>query len=384
MSRRYDDDLAYGDGFGSRPQRWDRETFERARARSRGAPRMSESFRFEERDRFDRGDNRRNIETDDRFDSRGTTPGRSRIDERDRFRDDNRYDTPRRSRQPDFLEEDRYRSGGGGRELAPYKDRWEKDDYPQPPPRPQWDAYDRRRYPEPEQPGGDVKISLRVGSPKHEDEDRYRDDDRRYRDDDVRSSYRDDDRRYREDDHKSSFFREEDRSYRDRDASRYREVDVWESSDRNRPFPPQQGYREPYRDQYRDPYYDDHRDPRIVREVEREIQRRAPSHHREYESREHRESDSFEEISRSETRVGSRSEVTSPTSKRDKRGKTKMPKRLVQKRVLLELDHDFYEEASYPLLFVWLVSAEADEPPRRTSSTSAAPSTKTRSTKSSG
>lgn len=307
--RRSDHDLAYGDE-GPKPQRWDRDRFERVRARSRG-PGLREKSRFDEEDRFGSRGERRDFEFDERIDRRGP---RGRFEERDRYQEEDRFKSRkssfRNSRPPEFFEEDRYR---GGRELAPYKDRWDKDNELPSRPAPMrrnssWDSFDRRPGPrQDERP--EMKLSVRVGQghnqgQEHEEEIRYRDDDRRYRDDDR---FHRDESRYREE---PRYFREP------------------EPYDRYHDRGP--GYRD------RQPY-EDYRDARIIKETEREYVRRAPSRSRERSER--RESDSFEEISRSEA---------SPPRKhkKEKRGKTRMPKRLVQKRVILEIGYPFEETVS--------------------------------------
>lgn len=273
-SRRSNYDLAYGDDYESRGgQRWDRDRFERTRARSRGPPGGRESFRFEETDKFGPRGGRRDIEIDDRYENRG--PRGSRVEERDRFFEEDRYYTPRKSR-PEFLEEDRYRSSG--KELAPYKNRFEE---PEPPKRPgfarrqsSWDAHDRRpipRYDDRDDRGHeDLKVSVRVGSPPSKS--RYEE-----------SRY--DDRRYE-------------------DEQRY-----------SRPEPERRDY-------------EDYRDSRIIRERELQIDRRAPRGYRETEERE-----SYEEVDRGPRRPPGM-----------KKGKTRMPKRLVHKRAIVELGYPFEEE----------------------------------------
>lgn len=314
--RNSSNDLAYGEDYG-KSQRWDRDRFERVRAKSRGAPRMSESFRFEEEDRFGRPGDRRTLEFDETLNRRGS---RRPFDERERFFEEDRFG-PRRPHRPEYLEEERFRPAGN--ELAPYKDRWDREyEIPSRPVRPShfrrqssWDAHDRMpvpRYGEEEQ-RQDLKLSVRVGSPRgHEEESRHREEESRHR--------------------------EEDFHYREEQPRYARE-----------PEPYYGGYERHY--PYREGPYEDHRDPHIVKEVEREIHRRAPS-----PPRIRRESESFEEISRAEARSQVRSEIHSETHskfheghseaahlQKPKRGKTRMPKRLVQKRVILEQNYPFEE-----------------------------------------
>lgn len=74
MSRYRETDLAYGDI----PQRWDRERFERIGSRGSGGPRFEEDFRYEERDR----PGRRDVLIADHIDRRDS---RGRYEESDRF-----------------------------------------------------------------------------------------------------------------------------------------------------------------------------------------------------------------------------------------------------------------------------------------------------------
>lgn len=78
MSRYRDPDLAYGDI----PQRWDRERFERIGSRGSGGPRFEEDFRYEERDR----PGRRDVLVADHIEERRGSRGR--FDESDRFFDE--------------------------------------------------------------------------------------------------------------------------------------------------------------------------------------------------------------------------------------------------------------------------------------------------------
>lgn len=93
MSRYRNDDLAYGDI----PQRWDRERFERLGAGSRGPPpsrRYEEDFQFTERDR----PGRRDIAVMDRIESRGP---RGAYEERDRYFEEDRRAPSRPRRRTD-------------------------------------------------------------------------------------------------------------------------------------------------------------------------------------------------------------------------------------------------------------------------------------------
>ncbi|KAI9658529.1 MAG: hypothetical protein M1831_003967 [Alyxoria varia] len=359
-----DNDLAYGDDYARPAERWDREKFERVRARSRGPPRISDSRKYEDDDHFGRGGDRRDFKFEEKFDDRSP---RNRFDERDRV-SGSRYETP--PRRPDFAGEDRSR-GRSGHELAPYKDRFDQE----PSPRPgyairQPDPYYRAtppQYDDQDQNQNGMKVSLRVGSPHDSHQDGPRShashashaDDRKsvYKGDE----YRHDDRsrgaqaRYRDDD----YYRKDNDRWRN-DEQQYRDIEIWDDHGRGRGYP------------WRDQGYDDHREPRVVREVEREIERRAPSRDR---SRYHesRESDSFEEISRSEVSHHSdhRSKHHSDhhskhhshhsPPQKQKRGKTRMPKRLVQKRAILELGYPFEEEDDFYFVLLALNKEQIDE-----------------------
>lgn len=258
-SRRGYNDLAYGDEYESNSSpRWDRDRFDRVRARSRGAPRKSsESFRFEERDRFGSSGESRELDISNRFDRLST--GGLRFEKRDRFFEDERYGPPARRSRPEVYE-DRYeperrlqRPGYARRQSS-------------------WDAHDRRpipRYEERDRDDDEVKVSIKVnqGSPS---------------------------------------------------PPRRRE---FEREPRERVY-----YRDP------EPYYpdEDYRGSRIVMEKERSIHRRGPS---EPEPR-------WEEPRREESRRDGRER------RHGRRGKTRMPKRLVHRRAIIDLGYPFEEEVS--------------------------------------
>ncbi|EMC93488.1 hypothetical protein BAUCODRAFT_37172 [Baudoinia panamericana UAMH 10762] len=84
------DDLAYGDI----PQRWDRDRFERFNARDAPPRRFEEDYRYEERDR----PGRRDVAVTDRIDERG--PGGS-YHERDRYVEEDRFGPARPRRRTD-------------------------------------------------------------------------------------------------------------------------------------------------------------------------------------------------------------------------------------------------------------------------------------------
>lgn len=100
-------DLAYGDEPG--PSRWDRDRFERV---SRRAPDDRESLRFEERDRFDRRGSRRDIDVDvdiDINEGRRPPPSRRDIDiDVDIDINERRRPPPRVVERERYFEEDRF------------------------------------------------------------------------------------------------------------------------------------------------------------------------------------------------------------------------------------------------------------------------------------
>lgn len=235
-------DLAYGDDYYGRGsgERWDRERFERMRARSRG-PRGSDSVRIEEDDYYRRGPDRRDVRVE-------VDESRRRSGYYDPYYDDG-YDPGRRAPRPEYLDYDRYEVSG--RELAPYRPRYEEIPIRRPA-RPgmirrqtSLDTFDRRAAPRYDLDDRDISVNVNLQAPD----------------------------------------------------------------------PPRLEVRE-----------EDYRDVRIRRERERDIYRRRRS-----------SSSSFEEIVVPEARP--------------KRGKTRMPKRLVHLRAILDLGHPYDEEVRPP--FEW-------------------------------
>lgn len=167
--RRYEDS-AYGDDYAS-AQRWDRDRFERVRARSRGAPYEVDSFRFEETDRIGpRGGERRKVSVDERVERRP-----SRYEDDDRYYAEERY---RRRPRPEYLDDEYDRVQVSGRELAPYPVRREyvEAEYAERPAargplRPtiirrqsSLDTFDRR--PVPRYDDRDIDIKIKVDAPR--------------------------------------------------------------------------------------------------------------------------------------------------------------------------------------------------------------------------
>ena len=355
--RRSHNDLAYGEEIDSRVgNRWDRDRFERVRAKSR--PRERDSFKFEEDDRWGPRGGSRDIDVDERFNRRGSRGG---WEER-RFFEDDRYTSPRKS---EFFEDERYRSG---KEVAPYMHRFERE----PPPRPSyvrrqssWDAHDRRPYREEpyygdrggdrgggERQNNDLRLNIRMGSPdsrstRHDDrrrefdehisiDERDRHDDRKHDQIDERISINE---RDRHDDRKRDRF-DERINIDDRGRHDDWRVDISERRHDEPRYP-----REPEPRYYRDPdwrerEYDDYHGARIIRERERRIDRRARSPPREIEpphEEESRETETKETFEFKE-------EVKEERPPGTKKGKTRMPKRLVHRQALLDLGFPFDEE----------------------------------------
>ena len=284
--------LAHYEDEPVRPQRWDRDRFERAR--SRGA--TEERFRFEEDDRHGpKSAGRRELDISVDI-NRGTPePERERLhprrrfEERDRFIEEDRYGPPPRRSRPDFLEEP-IPPELSNRALAPYRRKSiHEREYQAParaPPRPglirrqsSLDTFDRRPLPRyhgdlDPPPGRGVPVPAPVPPAR-----RYFPEPRgRFREDDFEEiEYRDTEPRWRE---------------------------------------------------------EDYRDIRIRRERSR-VRRPARSV---VSSKRSSSSSSFEEVSRQSSPPA--------TPQVGKRGRTKMPKRLVKKEALEELNYPFDEEVS--------------------------------------
>jgi hypothetical protein len=103
-------------------QRWDRDRFERMRGGGRGPPSRDDEhdhFRFQEHDRFPGG--RRDIDVHEDYDRRGP-PSRqpTRVAERERFFEDDRFERRAPPRRNDLFEE-RTPSEVANQALAPYR-----------------------------------------------------------------------------------------------------------------------------------------------------------------------------------------------------------------------------------------------------------------------
>ena len=305
-------------------ERWDRERFERMRGGDGGGGRGGggggrddyDHFRFTEHDRFPGG--RRDIDIHEDYDRRGPP---ARVAERERFREDERFDRPAR-RRTDLFEEPTP-SEIANKALAPYRRKSvvEKDLDIQirRPTRPQYirrqsslDTFDRRpppRFSEYEReewrPPANVPIPLPIR------EQRRRSPERRFRDD------YDEDIRYRESE------RERDRG---RDFDEYREIDIRKERERER-----------------EPRGRDFEEFREV-EVKREKSKRRRSRSRAARS-----------IAATSVRSSSTSsfEDVSVDRKVEKgrKGKTRMPKRLVKRQAVIDLGYPYEEEVSHVTSF---------------------------------
>ncbi|KAI9693035.1 MAG: hypothetical protein M1822_005030 [Bathelium mastoideum] len=290
-----------------RPQRWDRDRFERAR--SRGA--TEERIRFEENDRFGpRSRDRRELDINIDINRRTPepererlTPRRQRFEERDRVIETDRYGPPPRRSRPEFLEEP-IPAEVANRALAPYRRKSVHErEYEAPvrAPRPgglirrqsSLDTFDRRPLPRysgelDPPPGRGVPVPAPLP---------------------PRREYLEPRGRFREDDY-------EEIEYRD------------------------------YEPKWRE---EDYRDIRIRRERSR-VRRPARSV---VSSKRSSSSSSFEEVSRHDS--------PPPPPQVGKRGRTKMPKRLVKREALEELSYPFEEEEDFLIVKRALGKEQIDE-----------------------
>ena len=277
-----------------RVQRWDRDRFERAR--SRGAP--EERIRIDENERFGpRGGGRRDLDISIDINrgspepERERLPPRRRFEERDRFIEEDRYGPPPRRSRPEFLEEP-IPPELSNRALAPYRRK----------------SIHEREYEAAARPRPRPGLIRRQSSLDTFDR------------------------------------RPMPRYSGELDPPPGRGVPI------PAPLPPRREYLEPrgrFREddfeeiEYRDsePHWreEDYRDIRIRRERSR-VRRPAKSV---VSSKRSSSGSSFEEISHHS------SPPPAPASQVGKRGRTKMPKRLVKKEALAELNYPFDEEVGF-------------------------------------
>lgn len=293
----------YDDPPPVRGQRWDRDRFERMRGgggggsgrggggSSRGGD-EHEHFRFQEHDRFPGG--RRDIDFHEDIDRRG--PRGPPVMERERFREEERFDRPSR-RRTDLFEEDTP-SEVANRALAPYRRKSvvekELDVAIRRPARPQYirrqsslDTFDRRPLPRyNEFEREDWRPPTNVEIPLP-----------------IRQRRRSPPGRFREDDFEEIRYRETEREREPREPRReeYREVEVKREKSKVR-----------------------RSRSRAARSIAQSSVRSSSS-------------SSFEEVEAPQRTVIGR------------RGKTRMPKRLVKKQAVIELGYPFEEEVSIHL-----------------------------------
>jgi len=298
-------------------QRWDRDRFERMRGSggsTRGPPSSRDSeqdhFRFQEHDRFPGG--RRDVDIHEDFDRRAP-PSRApvRVAERDRFFEEDRFERRAPPRRNDIFEE-RTPSEVANQALAPYRRRSVIDDdinidvrtqvsRPRKPARPQ---YIRRQ--------SSLDTYDRRPMPRYGDVERYeREEVHEYRPPanvpiplPIRERRRSPDRRR----HRQS---DEDLAYGDfggrgREREEYREIEV----SRNK--------------------------SRVRRSKSVAGSRRSSS-------------------------SGSVSEIQLPRANYGKRGKTRLPKRLVKREAIIELGYPFEEEDDFIVITRALEKEHIDE-----------------------
>jgi len=152
---------------------WDRERFERARARSRGASSRYETIRVEEEDRYSqRGGVQEKIKIKVNDDRRRGSGGYSEKD-----RDEERSTKgSQRYRRPEFLEEERY--APTGREMEPYRQKEYKE----------YESVKRSSRPSYARRQSSLDTYDRRPIPRYEERDDERDRDRAVRERDVNVS----------------------------------------------------------------------------------------------------------------------------------------------------------------------------------------------------
>ena len=322
------DDLAYGDI----PQRWDRDRFERFGSRAPPAPpsaapsqRYEEDYHFEERDR----PGRRQVQVQDRIDERG--PG-GHFQERDRYYEDDRHAAPAppsgrpRRRTDKELFGDIDPREFAGMQLQPYRRKSvsrpdldidiEIDRRPAPP-RPgmlrrqsSLDTFDRRPAPRFERDRDDYRvpaytpIPLPIRRPREEALDEV-----------VR--------------------------YQDFPPEDYREVEITRERSVHRRAPKSRAGTV--------------KSSKATSKAKSVTTRRSSPPSSE-------SSESFEEVEREESlKSESIRESIAETERKMKKGKTRMPKRLVRKEAVMDLGYPFDEEEDFLVLRIALEKEQIDE-----------------------
>nr|POF00885.1 hypothetical protein CFP56_20833 [Quercus suber] len=322
------DDLAYGDI----PQRWDRDRFERL---SRPPPPRGfdehEEYRYVERDR----PGRRDVAVADRIDERG--PGGYRYDERDRFVEEDRYAPPGRPRR----RTDRELFGDvdprelAGMALAPYRG---KSSVPEDidierrySPRPgllrrqsSLDTFDRKSSRRPEREEYRIPANVPVPLPIRR----------------VRNEY---------DDYRGRGFEPE--SYREIEIQRERSIH------RNGSRPPKSEISES--------------DAQTVKSSKSKKSKKSKAPTTVVSSSSSSSTETVEEIEKElsiHESIGpagsvhdSIRESIHDTTKKFKKGKTRMPKRLVRREAIMDLGYPFDEEQDFYILRIALEKEQIDE-----------------------
>jgi len=348
------DDLAYGDI----PQRWDRDRFERfgARGPPPGPPpqRFQEDYRFEERD----WPGRRDIAIADRIDERGLG---GRYEERDRFFEES--SRPRRRTDKELFGDVDPRELAG-MALVPAR----RKSFSRPegehldvsinrreaPPRPgllrrqsSLDTFDRRpqRYERqedyrmpPYQP-----VPLPIRRPRNEgfEEIRYRD--------------------YEPEDYREVEIQRERSVHRRRPPKSEARSEVAKSeyqSEESRSEAPKSEYKSEYKSEApKSEYKSEYKSVAPSHRSSRAKSRATKSVTTRHESPESESSESFEEIEKEE----SIRESIAETERKFKKGKTRMPKRLVRREAIQDLAYPYEEEEDFYVLKIALEKEQIDE-----------------------
>ena len=349
------DDLAYG----NLPQRWDRDRFEQLRGGGPPPRRFEEEYRFTERERPGRQD----IAVADRIEASGP---RGRFEERDRFVEEERFTPGGRKRRTDkelFGDVD-------PREIAnlaitPYERKTEireEIDYDRqsraPPPRPgllrrqsSLDTFDRRPIPrytrEEYRVPAYTPVPLPIRRPEREYEEvRYRD------------NYSPEDYREVEIQRERSVHRRRPSAPKSVKSSKTKSVTTRRSSTSSESIDERETIRDGNKSIHESFHESEHSGPRgrteSIRESVHESEHGGPL------SRHESIHESVHESVHGSTVIGDGS-VHESIQHRFKKGKTRMPKRLVRREAILDLGYPFDEEEDFFLLTVALEKEQIDE-----------------------
>ncbi|KAK6397046.1 hypothetical protein LTR65_007545 [Meristemomyces frigidus] len=307
------DELAYGDI----PQRWDRDRFERFGARGPPPQRFEEDYRYQERDR----PGRREVAVADRIDERGPA---GHFQEQDRYYEEDRSapapGRPQRKRTDRELFGDVDPRELAGMAMTPYRrksvSRPDLDididiDRRAPPPRPgllrrqsSLDTFDRRPAPRFDQDeyrmAPFTPVPLPIRRPREEAFEEIR--------------------------------------YRDHEPEDYREVEIQRERSVHRRRPPKSA-----------------KSVKSVKSSKATSKAKSVTTRRSSSSSE--SSESFEETEKEE----SIRESIAETERKVKKGKTRMPKRLVRREAIMDLGYPFDEEEDFYVLRIALEKDQIDE-----------------------